>query len=393
MLLAATPSYAQVTLGTSTSVTNPQRSGEASTGIYTPASGSVAITSLGTEKMRVNATGVGIGTNSPGDLLDVLGKGVFGSTVTNRSSSGDATFPLNVIDGGANQLRLVHALVQKVDFNINTTPSRLDITDTDHSSLVPISIMINGTGDIGIGTTAPFATLDVRGKAHVSPSNTASVVVSNALSVETNGTDDGIRYTQDLIGSIWIGHSGIGIIGTDIEPLTFKTGINGSTGAIGSTGTEWMRITTSGSVGIGTDAPDTLLSLNGQSAQTIDMVRETTASTTGNNLTVRAGGAAVGGTNLNGGTLNLTSGTSTGVGSSGINFNIYNAGSSGSSDNSPTTAISLTGAGLNLISGVYQVNGTQMAASNLLNGVTGSGNIVLAISPTLRLQILAGHQA
>jgi hypothetical protein len=140
---------------------------------------------------------------------------------------------------------------------------------------------------------------------------------------------------------------------------------------------------TTGDVGIGTSAPDALLSLDGQSARTIDMVRETTASTAGNNLTVQAGGAVVGGTNLSGGALNLISGISTGAGSSGINFNIYKAGSSGSSDNSPTTAMALTGAGLNLSSGVYEVNGTQIAASNLLNGVTGSGSIVLAISPTL----------
>jgi hypothetical protein len=42
-----------------------------------------------------------------------------------------------------------------------------------------------------------------------------------------------------------------------------------------------------------------------------------------------------------------------------------------------------SGGGLNLNSGVYEINGTQLAASNLLNGVTGSGSIVLSISPTL----------
>ena len=42
-----------------------------------------------------------------------------------------------------------------------------------------------------------------------------------------------------------------------------------------------------------------------------------------------------------------------------------------------------SGGNLNLNSGVYEINGTQIAASNLLNGVTGSGNIVLATSPTL----------
>jgi len=42
-----------------------------------------------------------------------------------------------------------------------------------------------------------------------------------------------------------------------------------------------------------------------------------------------------------------------------------------------------SGGGLNLNSGVYEINGTQLAASNLLDGVNGSGSIVLTISPTL----------
>jgi hypothetical protein len=42
-----------------------------------------------------------------------------------------------------------------------------------------------------------------------------------------------------------------------------------------------------------------------------------------------------------------------------------------------------SGGNLNLNSGLYEINGTQLAASNLLNGVNGSGSIVLTISPTL----------
>jgi hypothetical protein len=42
-----------------------------------------------------------------------------------------------------------------------------------------------------------------------------------------------------------------------------------------------------------------------------------------------------------------------------------------------------SGGGLNLNSGTYQINGVQIAASNLQNGVTGSGAIVLATSPSL----------
>jgi hypothetical protein len=49
------------------------------------------------------------------------------------------------------------------------------------------------------------------------------------------------------------------------------------------------------------------------SARTIDMVRETSASTAGNNLTVQAGGANSGRTDLASGNLVLSSGISTGT--------------------------------------------------------------------------------
>src|SRR5262249_33964737 len=80
---------------------------------------------------------------------------------------------------------------------------------------------------------------------------------------------------------------------------------------VSSTGTEIMRINGTG-VGIGTTSPDALLSLGGQTGQTIDIVRTTTAGTGGYNFTIQAGGAVSGGSNLSGGTLILSSGISTG---------------------------------------------------------------------------------
>jgi|GEM_PF-3295024 len=62
------------TLGTATTANNPSRSGEATTGLFSPATGSVAITSLGTEALRVTASGyVGIGNTAPAAKLDVTG--------------------------------------------------------------------------------------------------------------------------------------------------------------------------------------------------------------------------------------------------------------------------------------------------------------------------------
>lgn len=63
--LIASQAYGQVDLGTSTSATNPQVTGDATTGLFSPTSDAISFSNGGTEIMRVNATGVGIGTTSP----------------------------------------------------------------------------------------------------------------------------------------------------------------------------------------------------------------------------------------------------------------------------------------------------------------------------------------
>lgn len=98
-------------------------------------------------------------------------------------------------------------------------------------------------------------------------------------------------------------------------------------------------------VGIGVSSPTNSLSLDGTAARTIWMERHTTAATAGNNLTIQSGGAYNTGTNLNGGDLNLSSGTSTGTGSSNIYFKAATAAGSGSSDNAPATKMTILGSG------------------------------------------------
>jgi len=61
-------------LGLSSAANSPYRTGELSTGLFSPESGSVAITSLGTEVLRTTASGyVGIGNTVPASKLDVTG--------------------------------------------------------------------------------------------------------------------------------------------------------------------------------------------------------------------------------------------------------------------------------------------------------------------------------
>jgi len=103
--------------------------------------------------------------------------------------------------------------------------------------------------------------------------------------------------------------------------------------------------TANGRVGIGTAAPTNLLSLGGTAARTIWMERNTTAATAGQGLTVHSGGAIAGTADLAGGNLTLSSGISTGTGSSNIYFNTATAGATGATDRTPDTKMTILGSG------------------------------------------------
>lgn len=112
-----------------------------------------------------------------------------------------------------------------------------------------------------------------------------------------------------------------------------------------------QQINNVGSLGIGGNfTPTNPLSFTGQSAQTIWMERETTSTTAGNDLTIQAGGAVSGGTDLKGGNLILSAGTGTGTaGNTAPNrilfFTAQGSGGSGTGDVAPSLAATIYRAG------------------------------------------------
>ena len=113
------------------------------------------------------------------------------------------------------------------------------------------------------------------------------------------------------------------------------------------------NLVTNGNIGIGTSSPTDGLTFGGNQTYDISQTRNDGSIldglghpiNTGSTLGVIAGGATPNVANQTGGTLDLSSGISTGNQGSNIVFQTASPGSSGSTDNSPTTKMVLTGAG------------------------------------------------
>ena len=198
---------------------------------------------------------------------------------------------------------------------------------------------------IGIGTVTPTQKLEVAGSIYVNAEN-------SAITIDAGGASRLGFFKRS--GSIPV------IASSSAAPIIFGTWSNSS--LLDFTGisplpnfTERMRISSSGSgyVGIGLATttgtagpnPTQILSFGGQSARTINVERNPTTNTAGNNLTILAGGATGSATDKNGGSLLLSSGIATGTGSSVINFQTANSGTTGTVSNSPSTKMTIIGNG------------------------------------------------
>jgi hypothetical protein len=192
-------------------------------------------------------------------------------------------------------------------------------------------------------------------------------IIRNAIgygaNVNTKGPTDTVLH--QAYGSNWTVVSNGGTGGATAFGLRINrtransTGVNNSYGIFlqaidainGTTNNAWSIYSNTsapsyfaGRIGIGATSPTGDLSFGGNNARSIIMERRA-ANAPGLNFTITASGAFAGGTNYAGGNLVLSSGISTGTGTSAINFQTATAGSAGTTDNTPTTKMTLTGSG------------------------------------------------
>ncbi len=211
-----------------------------------------------------------------------------------------------------------------------TTPSSASGTVTSVSLSLPSFITVSGSPITTTGTLTGTLASQSANLFFASPNGSAGAPTFRAIVSADISTLSFLQNGNSFAGLATLGTS-------DNNALRFITN-----------NTEVVRLTATGRLGLGTSTPSSILSASGQSAQIFNLERNVTADTAGNSLTILSSGATVGATNRAGGNLILSSGISTGTGTSSILVNVYKAGSSGTADNSSTNIVSFNGTDLSL---------------------------------------------
>jgi hypothetical protein len=343
-------------------------SGTPLTGNFNTAVGDSALTTI--QGAATNDTAVGRGAlkwNSTASFNTAVGAGaLFGllaAPLTGSSNTAVGNSALGIAQGGSND-----------NTALGGSAGAAVTTGTDNTLL---------GWRAGYGVTGNLNIIVGEDSSSAITTGSSNILVGNGLSGVTNTSSN-----QLDIGDLIIGNTSSKIVG--INDTTLLAGYD--------------------------------LGFSGQAARTIGMERETTATIPGFNLTIGAGGAVSGGTNLAGGNMVITSGVSTGNASSNIIFQTSGGGAGGVSDralaevarfngngrlgllgdNNPTADVELHGnvgriigmdrgfaaAGqqLTLSAGSPTAGGSNKLGGNLVltGGIstgTGISNVILQVSP------------
>jgi hypothetical protein len=325
---------------------------------------------IGPNALDVNTTG----SNNIAVGLDALGATTTGSV--NVAIGAQALYTNTT--GTANTAVGVSTLRTNTTANDNTVVGYqamyFNTTGAADTAIGSVALKANtiGTANTAVGyqalranTTAHYNSAFGYNALAANTTGTGSVAVGkDALLLATTGSNTAVGYQAG--NSITTGTGNI-LIGYDVDTPAAATN-------------NWLNIgdtiyadLSSDKVGIGTGTttPSYDLSLYGTGAnKTIGMERETTAATAGRGLTLLAGGAKSGGTNLDGGSLTLTSGTATGNGSSSILFQTVVAGQgTGTTDRSPATSMTLASNALTIPTGASTQEPGQSGMQSAANGM------------------------
>jgi hypothetical protein len=278
-----------VTTGTSTAASLiPTGSSVPTNGVYLPAANSVGISTNGTGRLFVDASGnVGVGITSPAQRLHISS----GANTTLRiaDSTGSHTdfiyndngttsaFTLSIDPGNTGNDTSIRVNIDGAERARIRADGMFEVKGAGTAGTSPAfsingsapsdSAVVDSNGRLGLGTSAPDALLHLSsatGSATPTPTEIRIATTTNANNWSL--TDPWGRvsfYSQDISGSGPKIHTSIdctSAAGSGASSnLFFKTSSNTSN----TLETRLMIVGDSGNVGIGTTSPDALLTVNG----------------------------------------------------------------------------------------------------------------------------------
>jgi hypothetical protein len=177
-------------------------SGDLNTGLWFPAADTIAASVGGVEGWRLNSTGLGIGTSSPSNKLEVVGTAAFTGI----------GFNANAINTTSTSSRFIRLTSTGGDFYVGTESSTgggvfpgstAYAAVLYNASATPMQFWTGGTlratldssGNLGIGTSSPGSRLEVNGTSNLGGTAAAvrvglGVFSAGVASITTSGAND-----------------------------------------------------------------------------------------------------------------------------------------------------------------------------------------------------------
>jgi hypothetical protein len=222
-------------------------SGDTNTGVWFPAADTVAVSTAGTERMRIDSSGnVGIGSVNGLDKLHVyeeVNSAIATQLLLQNQGAGSNTAGIafqvtSLAEAALTVYAPKAAIIQERTASYGRGPIKFmqdNAADADPFDAGDEVMRIDSSGNVGIGTSSP----------------------SSALSVARSSGEAVISISNSGTASSWLtlspGSSGVGYIHNTGNTSTVFT----------TNGAEAMRIDSSGNVGIGTSSPQSSLQVSG----------------------------------------------------------------------------------------------------------------------------------